>query len=161
MRTIILSLGLVSAFFSEAQNIVKPPLYQNMDSYNVLLKKLAPEFSSVLDDPALKNYFNFVLLSFEISENDIIQNIIFSKDFPLKIQKSISTILLASNSDWTSASINGIKIKKRIVVPLIFEKGNGIGKNFDVTQVSENLNIMESKSYDAIILPVEYFAIQQ
>ncbi len=68
---------------------------------------------------------------------------------------------MASNSDWTSASINGIKIKKRIVVPLIFEKGNGIGKNFDVTQVSENLNIMESKSYDAIILPVEYFAIQQ
>lgn len=161
MKTIILFCSFFIFGYSNAQQKMTPPLFNSKDNFNELFKKFTPFFMLVLEDSALKKYSKFVLLSFEITENGEIKNIVFSKDFPHKITEPLTSILESTNSYWTPASINGFKIRKTIIQPIIFEKGNGIDKNFDLGEISENLNLFGVKYYDALILPVLYNVIQQ
>ncbi len=86
-------------------------------------------------------YLNgFALVSFEISENGILENISFSKNFPSAIKEIITTSLLLAKKDWQPAIQNQIPIRKKIIQPILYQYGGHQIFNFQIDKIEESFD---------------------
>ncbi len=86
-------------------------------------------------------YLNgFALVSFEISENGILENISFSKNFPSAIKEIITTSLLLTKKDWQPAIQNQIPIRKKIIQPILYQYGGHQIFNFQIDKIEESFD---------------------
>jgi hypothetical protein len=139
-----------------AQNSQETPLYKGKSDYtefvNFLLRKVG-DFESILDSS--HNRCDFTILSFEISEKGLIENILFSKNYPKYLTDSITHVINLTNQDWQPAIVNGRRIMKKILQPILYQKG---GATLDIYSLENIFNIdnnqKKEKYIDAIILPL-------
>jgi hypothetical protein len=152
------------------------PLYKGKANYEDFTKRILQKkighLEAVLDSS--KNRFNFTVISFEISEKGNIENILLSQNYPSFLKDSTIQILASSNNNWQPAYANGMPIRKRILQPIIFEKGIGFPPKSYEPRLNENYytsldqilkyafdfgNGTSNNYIDAILLPVILCAI--
>ncbi len=143
-------IGLNQILSQENQAI---PLYKG--KYPVVFRMFDNKVWSLFDSTHANG---FVMVSFEISEKGVLENINFSINFPIVIKEIIASSLLSTNNNWQPAYQNQIPIRKRIIQPILYQYGGYQNFNFQIDKIEESFDFGRSdnnrKFIDAIILPI-------
>jgi hypothetical protein len=101
----------------------------------------------------------FVAISFDVSQNGVVTNLAFSKNFPILIKEFIIKSFHPESAKWIAAKIRNIPVARKLVWPIVYQY-NGVD-NFD-TKIDNIIDAMEFINYpgsvkgiiDAVIMPV-------